>query len=151
MEWGFVVAIIGVVIILLATIWYFASHQNQIVALLNAPAPINHAGTTTPIAYNGVNATGQTILLRDAVTLVTTSSLAVGGWVIGGIMVIAGTIWGLVARANRKPTSILNSLLPAALLQSATTPVVSSPAVVTTPSLTPAELAALRALVAASQ
>lgn len=121
MEWGFILAIVGVIVVLVSTIWFFVAQRNEIARILadkvgpikdNNGNPFTVKGCTPPsTAY----ATGDTVTLKDAVTTVGTSTVAIIGWILGASMIIGGTIWGLVARSKAKPegnTAKLLSLLP---------------------------------------
>lgn len=168
MEWGFALALIGLIVVLVATIWFYAGRGNQLARILGTTTPIvDSQGRPVMHTQPGctpatVPATGSNISLQESVALLTTPSLAIAGWVIGAIMIIGGVIWGLIERGRKKPDSTLASLLPAALLQQqltaapvvATTPAVVTPTVavpaVTTTGLTAADIAAIRKLLAAS-
>lgn len=121
MEWGFILAIVGVIVVLTSTIWFFAAQRNEIARILadkvnpipdNKGVPFKVQGCSPP---STANATGDTITLKDAVTKVNTSTVAIIGWITGAGMIIGGVIWGLVARSKAKPegnTAKLLSLLP---------------------------------------
>lgn len=169
MEWGFALALIGLIVVLVSTIWFYAGRGNQLARILSTTTPIvdsqgRPVTHTQPGCTPGtVPATGANISLQESVALLSTPSLAIAGWVIGAIMIIGGVIWGLIERGRKKPDSTLASLLPAALLQqqltATTVPAVvtTAPAVVAAPvipaatsGLTAADVAAIRRLLAAS-
>jgi hypothetical protein len=170
MEWGFGLAIVGIIIILIATIWYFATQANTFLALpsLGDNVVKNSSGQTltrTVTGPNGnsttVNLTGNNITVKEATQLVYTSPVAIGGWIVGSIMVIGGVIWGVIARSRAKPDSRLAQLLA---LMTVTTPAAAagaaaassppprsvSPAPASSGGLTADELLKLRALLGAS-
>jgi hypothetical protein len=138
MEWGFVIALIGVAIILLSTIWYFASYLNQLRAIMNTAGavkgPDGKSIEHTNCSNNKVEATGSTITLTEAWNITTLPTIAIVGWVLGALMVVGGGVWGVVQRSRAKPESRINYILAALASQPKTTPV----AVPTTPVVVPA-------------
>lgn len=121
MQVGFWIAIIGIIIVLIATIFYYSTGFNAYVRLATGTA----AEKATPVG----NVT------------VPTSSLAVIGWIVGGISIIAGGIWGIIAGLQSKKDVTIGNLLPMFLTNKSA----SSP---TTPEgFTPAQIAQLSELI----
>ena len=159
MEIGFILAIVGIVVVLLATIWFFASMRNQIIGIASTVGVIKkpdgsnvtHATQCTPSTI--VDATADNISLKETILpsngLITTSTAAIIGWVIGGIMIVGGGIWGLVATVNKKKDTTLGSLLPSILASQPQAVAVATPAAPA--SLSPTDVALLKALLAAKQ
>ena len=165
MEIGFVLAIIGIIVVLIATIWYFAAELNTLlnVAQLGDNPVKNSSGTTLTRTTGGttITLTGNNILLKEAVSLVGPSPVAIGGWVIGAIMIIGGTIWGIISRSRSKPDSRTAQLLQLLSIQQAAakpaavavaSPVPAARPISTAPAggLTAEELARLKVLLAAT-
>jgi hypothetical protein len=149
MEWGFALAILGLVIILVSTIWYFAGQGNELRRMLNNTTGII-GSTNLPVIHQQPGCTpsttpavGTNISLSEAVSNLTTPTGAVIGWVVGALAVVGGVSWGLISRGRAKPDSTLASLLPAALLAQAAAPVTPVVVAPTAPAKSQDELAAL--------
>lgn len=127
MELGFWLAIAGIFIVLLATIFFFSNGYGAYTRLAN--------GTTTEQA-------------TPVGSVKVPSSIASSiGWVVGAIAIIAGGIWGTISVLRRKKDVPLSQLVPFLAQQAA--PKATTPTPVAQPQpvgLSPEELAALRAL-----
>jgi hypothetical protein len=139
MELGFGLAIIGIIVILLSTIWYFASYLNQLSIMANAGSqPIkNSSGAQVLHSQPGctptsVPATGDNISLKEAQTNTVFPTWAAIGWAVGAAMVIGGLIWGAIARSKNKPDSNTARLVNAFLQQQAANPPPATVAATTT-------------------
>lgn len=128
MELGFWLAIAGIFIVLLATIFFFSNGYGAYTRLAN--------GTTTERA-------------TPVGSVVVPSSIASSiGWVIGAIAIIAGGIWGTISVLRRKKDVPLSQLVPFLTQQAPPKAAVPVQPVQQPAGLTAEELAALKALLA---
>lgn len=135
MEWGFALAIIGVILVLISTTWYFASYWNQLHTIAaKGSNPVD--GTTThsqtactvPVIAASVPATGDNISLKEALAITAFPYLSVGGWLTGAALIIGGTIWGLISRSRAKPDSTLSNIVNSILQREQVAPQAVAPA-----------------------
>lgn len=148
MELGFGLAIIGIIVILLSTIWYFASYLNQLHIMVASGSQAIKNSSGNPVLHSqpgcspaSVPATGDNISLKEGLANTVFPTWAAIGWAVGAAMVIGGLIWGAIARSRNKPESNTAKLVNAFLQQQAANPPPTSAVATTTTTAVPRPVA----------
>lgn len=126
MNWGLVLAIAGAFVITLGVIFYYYNRAALWDQLYNNPNKIPVPGKSGQ--YFETNCcglrdaaavpNGKSLTVEQARTLLTTSPWAIGAWVIGALMFLGGSIWGIVSSAKANKDKTLADLIPLLALSS---------------------------------